>query len=189
MSVLLHWRVSPRLFFILALSVLLALALALPASGTDYRRSCLISITVNPFTTGRSTENYNFRVFNTVTQWADVNDARRAIRGHVENCVLTHWANRDGSSRPAACHDSGRIDMGHYPFDAMLAQIRDDICARNPDALRLSVDIELFIRGKRGCLEYSEERARVDPAAHTMVAPDFRLNCPIREGGGWEKRA
>jgi hypothetical protein len=68
----------------------------------------------------------------------------------------------------------------------MYTQIREDICDANRAETRLTADIELFIRGHRGCLERDEERGVVDPAAYVMIAPNVRINCPIREGGGSE---
>jgi hypothetical protein len=163
-------------------------SLAIAASNpvmADERRSCRFEVEVKPTESGREDVIYTFVVFNTVEHRIDANDGRRAIRQRVTNCILGHWNDRN-ETRPYACQDSGRIEMSQYPFNNMYEQIRQDICDKNRDQLRLPVNIKMFIRGERGCLERSEDRG-VDPVAVVSIASNYRFNCPIREGGASER--
>ncbi|MEZ5667575.1 MAG: PAN domain-containing protein [Alphaproteobacteria bacterium] len=159
------------------------LSVAGPAVA-DHERSCYFTLEVNPTDASQQNAIYPFTVFNTVQYLTQVNDGRRAIRQHVTGCVETHWNDRN-ATRPFACQDSGRIDMAQYPFQNMYEQIRQDLCDANRDAVRLPVNVTLFIRGERGCLERDED-VGVDPVAWAVIATSHQLNCPIREGGGWE---
>ncbi len=161
-----------------------AIVAAGPAMA-DHRRSCNFEVDVKPTQSGLKNVIYTFTVFNTVQYRTQANDGRRAIRQHVTDCILGHWNDRN-ETRPYACQDSGRIEMSQYPFNNMYEQIRHDICDKNPDQLRLPVHITMFIRGKRGCLEHSEDHG-VDPVAIVSIASNYRFNCPIREGGGFER--
>lgn len=151
----------------------------------QHERSCHLVVEVNPTGTGLEGLIYSFRVFINVSRRSQANDGRREVRQHVTDCVLAHWNDRN-ETRPYACQDWGRANMEQYPFNNMYEQIRQDICDKNRNELRLPVNIEMFIRGKRGCLEYSEERGVVDPAARVEIASNFTFNCPIREGGRFE---
>lgn len=164
--------------------VLFAVVAALPAMA-QHERSCHIVVEINPTEAGLTDKIYSFRIFNTVDRRSQANDGRRAIRQRVTSCLQTHWNDRN-TTRPSLCQDAGRIDMSQYPFENMFEEIRQDICGANRDELRLNVDVELFVRGERGCLERDEERGVVDPAAYVVIARGFRFNCPIPEGGGWE---
>jgi len=160
-----------------------AVAAANPVMA-DYRRSCHFEVEVKPTESGLEAVIYTFRIFNTVEHRRDANDGRRAIRQRVTNCILGHWNDRS-ETRPYACQDSGRIEMSQYPFNNMYEQIRQGVCDKNREQLRLPVNIKMFIRGERGCLEYREDRG-VDPVAIVSIASNFRFNCPIREGGAFE---
>ncbi|MCP4380015.1 MAG: hypothetical protein GY798_01060 [Hyphomicrobiales bacterium] len=163
---------------------LLAVSGAKPVLA-QHERSCHIVVEVNPTDAGLAGKIYSFRILNTVDRRSQANDGRRAIRQRVTSCLQTHWNDRN-TNRPSLCQDADRINMSQYPFESMFEEIRQDICGANRDQLRVNVDVELFIRGERGCLERDEERGVVDPAAYVVIASNFRLNCPIPEGGGWE---
>jgi hypothetical protein len=74
--------------------------------------------------------------------------------------------------------------MSQYPFNDMYEQVRQDVCDKNRD-VRLPVNIKMFVRGKRGCVERDEE-AIVDPVGIISVASNYELNCPARECGAFE---
>ena len=171
------------------IAVAAALGLSILATGAapveaQHRRSCHFVVEVVP-TDGASEQLiYSFRVYGTVQYRSQANDLRRDIRRDVTTCLQSHWANRDAGSAPAACDT--RFEMQEYPFTSLAEQIRDDLCNANRDALRVTADVELFIRGERGCIERDEERGVVDPAAYIVLAPGYQLVCPIRDAGGSE---
>lgn len=149
------------------------------------RRSCHFVVEVNPTDDGLEHVIYSFRVFNTVGNRFQFNDARRVIRRRVIDCVLAHWNDRN-ETPPYACRDWGRVEMSEYPFQNIYEEMRQRICETNRDELRLPVNIEMFIRGRRGCLERDEERGVVDPAVRISIASNFEFNCPAREGSRFE---
>jgi hypothetical protein len=154
---------------------------ASPALAQPYRRSCHFVVEVNPIGPGEGVT-YSFRVFRIVQSLREANDGRRDIRQHVTICVRGHWNDRN-ETRPYACQDWGYgSDMEQYPFDNMYQQIRQDICHANRAPVRrhnVPVNIEMYIRGERGCLERSEDRG-VDPVAIVSIARNFNFDCPRR---------
>lgn len=166
--------------------VLLAFMVNLPTPASAYRRSCHFVVELNPEGERLEPVIYSFRVYGTTERYTRVNDLRRSIRSSVTTCLQSHWANRDAESPPASCTDlADTFEMQECPFSEMAEQFRDDICDANLEEQRLTVDIEVFIRGKRGCLERDEERGVVDPAAYVVIAPDYNITCPIGDSGSW----
>jgi hypothetical protein len=164
----------------------MGILLSRPEAGIsrDYERSCRAVLEIRQNDTNHYVRGYEFVVKNTVSHYAQVNDARREIRRAITNCMQTHWNDRDSGNRPVACQTSGSMDFSQYPFDNLETRIHDDLCGTNPDALRMDVDIILFIDGERGCVENG---GNINPATRVDLASSYRINCPIRDGGGEEQ--
>lgn len=161
----------------------LVLAFAVPADA-DYRRSCRAWLELRPAGTSRAIESYQWRVYNTVTLLAQVNEARREARRAIISCMEEHWDNREAGTVPYACQTHGSLEFSGYPFLANLSnQLRDDICGSS-DELRHDLDLVLFIDGERGCVV---DGGNINPATRVDIASGYRINCPAPEGGGWER--
>lgn len=166
------------------------LALALGITGlaatdpvyADYRRSCRTVLEVVPQESGIRAEFYDFPVYNTVSRYYRVNEARRVIRRAVTSCLRTHWDQRDSESRPVACQSQGSLDFSHYPFDNLAARLRDDLCSANPDVLQMNVTINARIEGERGCVVNG---GNINPHTRVHLADSYQINCPARDIGSW----
>ena len=164
-----------------AAAVALVFAAASPAAA-DYRRSCRAALEIRPAGSSTAIEAYQWRVYNTVTWYHEVNEARREARRAIVTCVESHWDARDDGSAPHACQTRGSLEFDDYPFTHLAGQLRDDLC-RATDEVRLDVDLVLFIDGERGCVV---DGGNINPATRVDIASGYRINCPIPEGGGWE---
>ena len=174
------FRCQP-LAILFALVTALLVTAAVPASA-DYRRSCRAWLEVRPAGSSTAIESYQWRVYNTVTLYAQVNEARREARRAIVTCMQTHWDQRDRDAAPYACQSHGSLEFGGYPFTDLAAQLRDDLCSAT-DEIRLDVDLVLFIDGERGCVV---DGGNINPATREDIADGYRINCPIPEGGGSE---
>ncbi|MBY4892938.1 PAN domain-containing protein [Rhodobacteraceae bacterium N5(2021)] len=175
----------PHVFVGIAFCGFIAL-MPVPSDAQPYRRSCHFVVEVVPQGAGLEDILYSFRIYGTTPRYSRVNDLRRVIRDYGTTCLQTHWANRDADGAPPECREPTHFEMQEYPFTAMADQIRNDLCDANPGELRLTADVELFIRGERGCIERDEERGVVDPARYIVLAPNYQLTCPARDIGGFE---
>ena len=160
----------------------LALGFAAPASA-DYRRSCRAWLEIRPAGSSTALASYQWRVYNTVTFYTQVNDARRDARRAIVTCMQTHWDGRDSGVAPYACQTHGSLEFGGYPFADLSGQLRDDLCTEGGE-VRLDVDLVLFIDGETGCVV---DGGNINPATRVDIASGYRINCPIPEGGGWER--
>lgn len=169
-------------------AILLATAAAALAGGVvspalaDYRRSCRAVLEVRQAGTNNTIESYQWRVYNTVTWYAQVNDARREARRAIVTCMQTHWEARDAAEAPYACQTHGSLEFGGYPFADLAGQLRDDLCTEGGE-IRLDLDLVLFIDGETGCVV---DGGNINPATRVDIASGYRVNCPIPEGGGSE---
>lgn len=166
---------------ILAAAAAMAI-LAAPADA-DYRRSCRAWLEIRPAGTSTAIESYQWRVYNTVSLYAQVNEARREARRAIVTCMETHWGARNGDAVPYACQSHDSLEFSGYPFSGLADQLRDDICGASSE-VRHDVDLVLFIDGERGCVV---DGGNINPATRVDIASGYRINCPIPEGGGWER--
>lgn len=152
------------------------------AEAREYRRSCRASLEVRAAGTNTVRESYQWRVHNTVSHYYQVNDARREARRAIVTCMRNHWDARDADGAPYACQSQGSLEFRDYPFSNLAERLRDDLCAVS-DEIRQQVDLVLFIDGERGCVV---DGGNINPATRVDIASDYRVNCPIPEGGTWE---
>lgn len=155
---------------------------AVQPAQADYTRSCRAWLEVRPAGESTAIESYEWRVYNTVTLFAQVNEARREARRAIVTCMRTHWDERDGDSAPYACQSHGSLEVRGYPFADLTDQLRDDLCGATGET-RLDLDLVLFIDGETGCVV---DGGHLNPATRVDITEGFRINCPIPEGGGWD---
>jgi hypothetical protein len=164
---------------------LLATAVAAIAISTyqpaeaDYRRSCRAQLEVRAAGTNTVRELYQWRVYNSVTYYHEVNEARRQARRAIANCMRTHWNARDSDTVPRACQSHGSLEFRDYPFVRLADRLRDDLCAESA----ANVDLVLFIDGERGCVV---DGGNINPATRVNIVSNYRVNCPVPDAGTWE---
>jgi hypothetical protein len=170
-----------KVLLMTTIAVAIAVSAIQPAMA-DYRRSCRASLEVRQAGTNTARRAYQWTVYNTVTLYAQVNEARREARRAIVNCVQTHWDARDAEAAPYSCQSQGSLEVREYPFENLAERLRDDLCAANPREFRQDVDLVLFIEGERGCVV---DGGNINPATRVDIASGYRINCPIPSGESW----
>ncbi len=164
-----------------------------PAGARDYTRSCQAVLVVSPAEAGREEVVIGFRGQATVPAYFQVNEARRMAHDFIIRCVREHWANRDAPEPPVSCRSSmdlfpGTERMPGYPFTRLSADLRAALCAANPDALAMTTEVTLEIRGNTGCVPPRYAHG-VDPMDFVVLDSAWRVHCAELpgEGGAFER--
>jgi hypothetical protein len=171
-------RVSLKIFAGLATACLLALPGA--AVSGDYTRHCNARLIVAPQAAGASEVVVSFVGQARVPSYSMVNRAREWAQQFIVECVQAHWASREAPESPSLCRRGQSMYPGfqtfpNYPFMHLSAELTQALCAANPDALLMTADVRLQIRGKRGCVP----GGGYGPDAHQdiLIADDFHFRC------------
>jgi hypothetical protein len=167
-----------RVFLVATAAAAIAVIAAQPAEAKEYRRSCRASLEVRAAGTNTTRKVYQWNVYDTVSHYAQVNDARRAARRAIVTCMQTHWSARDADAVPYACQSQGSIEFREYPFVNLATRLRDDLCAARPNQIHQDVDLVLFIEGERGCVV---DGGNINPATRVDITRGYRIDCPIPE--------
>jgi hypothetical protein len=165
-----------------AVTIAISAMSAIRPAEADYTRSCTAILEVRLSGTSTARKAYRWSVRNTVTYYAQVNEARREARRAIASCVRAHWDARDVEAVPYACQSHGSLQVHDYPFVNLAERLRTDLCATRPPHNPQDVDLVLFIEGERGCVV---DGGNINPATRVDIASRYRISCPVTDSGSW----
>lgn len=170
------------------------LALAAPLAAET--RHCNAKLVFTPQNSTQTWVSFDYSVFKTV-DGVRYNGARAAASDRIIACTRAHWEGRDSDTRPEVCTNGGGFEFRGYPFENLMQDVTDELCAANPGVDVMRVTVEYEISGQKRCtlnIGQPDRRTIAESVAIDCRPPigdggadeAYEPPAPIGEGGGWE---